>query len=77
MEEHNIELTTPEISGLWKAYMQNTATLCVVKYFIKYVQDSEIKPLLEEQAKLLQKFIEKAKRIFNEERFTITKGFSD
>lgn len=77
MEEHNIELTTPEISSLWKTYLQNTSTLCVVKHFIQHVQDSEIKPLLDEQATLLQEFIEKNKNIFNEERFPIPKGFSD
>lgn len=77
MEKHNIELTTPEISSLWKTYMQNTATLCVIKHFIQYVQDSEIKPLLKEQEDLLQNFIEKAKNIFNKENFPIPNGFSD
>ncbi|MDF2890095.1 MAG: hypothetical protein K0R80_462 [Clostridia bacterium] len=77
MEEHNISLTTPEISSLWKTYIQQTATLCVVNHFIQHVQDSEIKPLLEEQASFLKNFIEKAKTIFNEENFPIPKGFTE
>jgi hypothetical protein len=77
LEKQNIELTTPEISSMWKSYIQNTAMQCVFKHFIQYVQDSEIKPLLDEQANLLQKYIEKAKSLFNEEKFPIPKGFSD
>ncbi|MDF2530469.1 MAG: putative sugar isomerase [Clostridia bacterium] len=76
MEKHNISLTTPEISSLWKTYIQQTATLCVVNHFMQHVQDSEIKPLLEEQANFLKNFIKKAKTIFNEENFPIPKGFT-
>ena len=77
MEEHNIGLTTPEIASLWKTYIQQTATLCVIKHFIQHVQDLEIKPILDEQASFLQSFIERAKSMFNEEHFPIPKGFSD
>ncbi|MDF2591487.1 MAG: putative sugar isomerase [Clostridia bacterium] len=77
MEKHNIGLTTPEISSLWKTYIQQTATLCVIKHFIQHVQDLEIRPILEEQESFLQSFIERAKIIFNEEHFPIPKGFSN
>jgi hypothetical protein len=49
---------------------------CIVKYFIHNIQDSEIKPILDEQANVLQRLTEKIIRIFNEERFPIPKGFS-
>lgn len=77
MQGHKIELTTPEISGLWKTYMQNTAIICVVKYFIQSVQDVEIKPLLDEQLNLLQHLDERVHDIFTQEKFPIPKGFSD
>jgi hypothetical protein len=77
LEKRNIELTAPEIAGLWKSYEQNTAMQCIVKYFIHNIQDSEIKPILDEQASVLQRLTEKIIRIFNEERFPIPKGFSD
>lgn len=77
LEKHNIQLSTPEISSLWKTYIQNTATLCITKHFIHYVQDSEIKPLLKEQANLSEKFAEKAKSIFDKEGLPVPKGFSD
>lgn len=77
MEKHNIQLTSPEISGLWKSYMKSTAILCIIKHFIQHVQDSEIKSILDEQANSLQKFINGARNIFTEEGFPIPKGFSD
>lgn len=77
MKEHSIGLTTPEMSSLWKSYMQNTAVLCVVKHFQQHVEDSEIRPILKEQSNLLQEYINKIKKIFKEEEFPIPQGFSD
>lgn len=77
MKEHNIKLTSSDISGLWKSYIQNTATLCVVKHFIQHMQDSEIEPIVKEQIYLLETYIDKTKNIFNEENFPIPKGFSE
>ena len=77
MKEHNIGLTSSDISGLWKSYIQNTATLCLVKHFIQHMQDSEIEPIVKEQIYLLETYIEKAKNIFNGENFPIPKGFSE
>lgn len=77
MDKHNIGLTTPEITGLWKTYMQSTAMLCVIKHFIQHIQDAEIKPILDEQSALLQKLIVEIQQLFNEENFPIPKGFSD
>jgi hypothetical protein len=77
LKKHNIGLTSSDISGLWKSYIQNTATLCLVKHFIQHMQDSEIEPIVKEQIYLLETFIEKAKNIFNGENFPIPKGFSE
>lgn len=77
MKEHNIRLTSSDISGLWKSYIQNTATLCVVKHFIQHMQDSEIETIVKEQIYLLETYINKTKNIFSEENFPIPKGFSE
>jgi hypothetical protein len=77
LKKHNISLNSADISGLWKAYIQNTATLCIVKHFIQHVQDSEIKPIINEQINLLETYIDKTKNIFIEEDFPIPKGFSE
>ncbi|HWO96087.1 MAG TPA: DUF3231 family protein [Bacillus sp. (in: firmicutes)] len=77
MEEHNIQLTTPEITALWTTYLQNSATICFYKHFLQYLQDSEIKPIVEETLLLEQLYIKKLEIIFTEEGFPIPKGFSD
>lgn len=77
LKEHNLKLTTPEISSLWKTYMQNISNLYVFKHFIQNVQDSEIEPLLKQQISLSQKFIDKIQQIFESEKFPIPRGFSD
>ncbi len=74
---HNIDLTTPEIAGLWKNYLQSTAVLCVMQHSVQYVQDGEIKPLVEEQIKALADNIAKTAGIFADENYPLPKGFSD
>lgn len=75
--KHNIDLTTPEIAGLWKNYLQSTAVLCFMNHSVQYIQDEEIKSLVKEQIQTLTDNIEKTTRIFANESYPIPKGFSD
>jgi hypothetical protein len=75
--KHNIDLTSPEIAGLWKNHLQSTAVLCFMKHSAQYIQDGEIKPLVEEQIQILTGSIEKTTRIFTDEGYPIPNGFSD
>jgi hypothetical protein len=77
MEKSNIKLTTAEISTLWKTYIQNTAVRCFYKHFLQYLQDVEIKSILEEVVVLVETVIGKVEMIFEKENFPIPKGFSD
>jgi Protein of unknown function (DUF3231) len=77
MEEHNIQLTTPEISALWSTYIQNSATICFFKHFQQYLQDTEIKSIVDEALLLGQSYINNIETIFTKENFPIPKGFSD
>jgi hypothetical protein len=75
--KHNIDLTSPEVAGLWKNYLQNTAVLCFMKHSAQYVQDREIKPLVKEQLQALTDNIEKTAKIFLDEGHPVPEGFSD
>lgn len=75
--KHNIDLTTPEIAGLWKNYLQSTAVLCFMKHSAQYIQDEEIKPLVKEQIQDLSDNIAKTVQIFVDENYPIPEGFSD
>lgn len=72
-----IKLTTAEIATLWRSYIQNTAVRCFYKYFVQYLQDEEIKPIIKEAEVLVETIIGKIETIFEKENFPIPKGFSD
>ena len=77
MEQHQIDLTTPEMTALWTTYIQNTATVCFFKHFLTYIQDAEIKPIVEEALQLSNNYINEIKDIFIKDQFPIPKGFSE
>lgn len=77
MEKSNIKLTTAEIAILWKTYIQNTAVRCFYKHFLQYLQDEEIKSIIEEAIVLIETIIGKVEKIFEKENFPIPNGFSD
>lgn len=77
MDSHSIKLTTSEISGLWTTYIQNSAVICVFKYFLTYIQDSEIKQVVDEALKLSQSHLKQIEDIFMEGNIPVPMGFSD
>lgn len=77
MEKSNTKLTTAEIATLWKTYIQNTAVRCFCKHFLQYLQDVEIKSIVEEAMVLVETVIGKVESILEKENFPLPKGFSD
>ncbi|WP_338778985.1 DUF3231 family protein [Metabacillus sp. FJAT-52054] len=77
MVQHNINLTTPEISALWTAYMQETASSCFLKHFLIYMEDEQIKPIVQEAYDLSVSSINQLKKTFKEENFPIPFGFGE
>jgi hypothetical protein len=77
MEQNKIELTTPEMTALWTIYIQSTAIVCFFQHFKTYIQDAEIKPIVEEALQLSSNYINETKDIFIKDRFPIPKGFSE
>jgi hypothetical protein len=45
--DHNIRLTSAEISSLWTTYMNNTMSKCVLSYFLNKVVDTQIRSVVE------------------------------
>ncbi|MTH55773.1 DUF3231 family protein [Bacillus mangrovi] len=77
MTHHNINLTTPEISALWTAYMQETATLCFFKHFLIHMEDEEIGPIVKEAHDLSVSSLQQITAIFEKENFPVPIGFGD
>jgi hypothetical protein len=75
--ENNIKLTAAEISGLWSAYMSDSLSICVLKYFLEKAEDPEIRSVVEYALELAQTHIVKLTAIFNGEGFPIPYGFKE
>lgn len=69
-------LTAAEIGKLWAAYMGNSMGICILSYFLKHVDDKDIKTLLENALTLSEDFLKQIEDIFKKENFYPPKGFS-
>ena len=76
-KEHNIRLTSAELSSLWTTYLSDEMSICVFKYFLNKVNDTEIKPIIEHAMKLSKEHVEIIKNIFTAEGIPIPKGFTE
>ncbi|WP_246187569.1 DUF3231 family protein [Ornithinibacillus caprae] len=70
-------LTAAEVSGLWLQYMGDTMAICVYKYFLKIVEDDEIKSILRFALRLAKDHVEKIKDFFERENFQVPIGFTE
>lgn len=77
MEKHNVRLSSAEIGGLWSTYIQETMSVCLLKYFLHHLKDEEIRPLLEKAIHNSDTHIQQIDKIFSIEGIPIPKGFSD
>lgn len=72
-----IPLVSSEIAGLWNSYMSDTMIVCVLKYYLNNVEDSETRVILQQTLDLSNKHIKELTNIFNQEKLTIPEGFND
>ena len=75
--ESTEKLTSAEMGKLWATYMGNSMGKCIISYFLKHVENHEIKTLLENALTLTEEFTGKTEEIFIKENFPIPKGFSE
>lgn len=75
--EHNIRLTSPEIASLWTAYMNNSMSNCVLKYFKEKTQDTEICSVLEFAIEIAETMLQNITDIYEKENHAIPVAFSE
>lgn len=71
-----IRLTSAEISQLWSTYINDSASMCMLTYFLEKVEDTEIKPILEYSLNLSKTHTQKISQIFKEEGYPVPFGFN-
>ncbi|TYR81341.1 DUF3231 family protein [Priestia megaterium] len=75
--EHHIDLTSAEMANLWTAYQKDTMIICVVKYALATVQDTEIRSVLEFVLQISQSHVQQLTAMFDEEQLPIPDGFNE
>lgn len=75
--EAHIKLTSAEISSLWSAFLGDSMTVCVLKYFLQHIEDLEIKSLLNFALERSQEHIEIIEDIFITEGIPVPQGFTE
>jgi Protein of unknown function (DUF3231) len=76
-ETNTNKLTAAEVSALWIQYMGDSMAICVYKYFLKSVENNEIKSILEFALQLAEGHITKIAGIFESANFQIPMGFKE
>ncbi len=71
------ELTSAEIAHLWMTYMNNTSTICMLKYFLKIVEDNEIKSGIEFAYQCAEDYVHTITKIFETENIPLPDGFAN
>lgn len=70
-------LSSSEITNLWSHYIRESMAICVSKYALKDIKDSEIRSTLEYALSLSNSHIQKLINYFKQEKFPIPVGFTD
>jgi Protein of unknown function (DUF3231) len=74
---HNVRLTSAELSQLWLSYINDSMSICVLKYFLEKVEDTDIRPVVQYTLQLSQDHIKKVTGIFTEEKHPLPHGFTN
>jgi hypothetical protein len=71
-----IRLTAGELGQLWMQYLNDSASICILSFFLEKAEDEEIKPLIQFALELSQSHIQKITAILTEEKNTVPYGFN-
>ena len=77
MNKGNIRLTSTEITNLLTQYEQETMSICIGKYVLATVKDSQIRSVFKSALELSEKHVKKLKGFFNKENFPVPNGFTE
>ncbi len=75
--EHHVDLTSSEIANIWMVYQESTMSICVIKYFLANIQDTEIQNILELGLHYSQTRAQQITAMFSNEQLPVPDGFSE
>jgi len=75
--ERNVRLTSSELANLWSSWMESSIKEQNVKYFLKIVEDQDVKQVLEYTLGIAKKHLRIISDIYSREKHPIPIGFTD
>lgn len=76
-EKQHSALTASEISSLWTSFQEDTLNICGINYFLKHVDDYQIREVLEHSLALTEKRKKREIQFFEEENHPLPHGFTE
>lgn len=77
MGTNDTRLTSAEISVVWSSYINNSFSICVMKYFLENVKDPDAKSVLQFALKLAEKSMKTSYQFLKEDNQPIPVGFTE
>ncbi|WP_160723022.1 DUF3231 family protein [Bacillus sp. USDA818B3_A] len=73
----NAKLTAAELAKLWATYVGNSMSKQILTYFLKHVEDEDVRLLLENGLSLTGEFMKKIEEFLKRENYPIPIGFTE
>ena len=73
----HIKLSSSELSVLWGSYMNESLENCMISYFLKNVEDADIRTVLEDASNLAKRNMKAVTDLFKEEKIPVPLGFTE
>lgn len=73
----NIRLTSAEMGSLWTSYTTDSLVICVLKYFLEKVEDTQIRLQIEWALQRAEEHIQEITKIFKSGNFPTPVGFTN
>ncbi|MDE5056017.1 DUF3231 family protein [Niallia taxi] len=74
-QHQHVKLTSAEISQLWATFLNDSASIPVITYFLHRVDDEKIKSILEYALSLSQEHVRRISAIITMEGYAVPHGF--
>ncbi|WP_394176303.1 DUF3231 family protein [Guptibacillus hwajinpoensis] len=75
IQRTGIKLTSAEITNLWATYMNDSGSICHLKYYLNTVEDTEIKSVIQYALDISQLHVNTITQIFTQEDYPVPHGF--
>ncbi|MBT2687230.1 DUF3231 family protein [Bacillus sp. ISL-47] len=74
---HEDKLTAAELATLWSQYINDSLSVCILRYFLNHIKDKKIRKVLEYALKLSESHIRKINEFFKKDSYPIPIGFTE